>query len=313
VHPELQILDQQYRQIVAALQAGHLSEQDALGILAGMNAVDGEGAVWTIDPYSGNFVRSFPGQTPTPADPSYFIPAQLPTPPMPGFGAGGPLGTGQYPPNGGYSPHVPPSLYPPAPAPVGQRVSSSAGAGAARFGQLLGGVSSTLRGLLAGRGRTVALVVVALVVVVAMFSNRPSDDQETNGQTSPPAQDRDSPSSTFEPAPSSPLDEEPPAPVLPSAEQIQAVLLVLTAGTSEQVSALFEFDVAPGTRSAAASLLGATRAGLSLEAPDSTVARDGLAVLAVRSRNPDGSAARAWTVTLGPVPEGWRIVRVSES
>lgn len=303
MHPELQHLDQQYRQIVAALQSGHLSEQDALGVLAGMSAVDGEGAVWTIDPYSGDFVRSYPGQAPVPANPAMFVPAQLPTPPMPGFGEG--YGTA------GLSPHIPPSLHPPAPVSGFQRAGHGVGSSAAKLSQLPASFIGSLRRLVGGRGRTAILVAVAVLAVLVMFANRPGSapaDDVTFGAT---------PSSTVAPKSSSTVPtgdsstEDVQDPLLLSPEQVQAVLVVLSVGASDQITALFQFDGFPELRPEAMALLGAARAGLALETPDPASSVDGMAILVVAARYADGAVAATWVVTLAPTPEGWRIIRVA--
>ena len=57
MHPDLATLKSHYDQLLAQVQAGHFSADDALSALAGLSAQDGAGAVWKINP-QGQFTRA---------------------------------------------------------------------------------------------------------------------------------------------------------------------------------------------------------------------------------------------------------------
>ena len=168
MHPELKRIEDQYLSLVADLQAGHIGQADALAVLANLTAVDGEGWVWSIDPYSGEFLRALPGQPGAPADPSQFSVARLPVVPV------------EIPPHGTpadqVSEYLHPNLRPLPPTPVAERAVSSLSGMAGSIAGGLGDAAKPVRGLLQGRGRTVIVVVVALVLLAALFAGRPGGE-----------------------------------------------------------------------------------------------------------------------------------------
>ena len=80
LHPQLQQLEDQYNQLVDAVEAGHYSFDDALAVLHGTFVTDAAGAVWSING-DGDFVRSlYPGAPAEKTEPSQFAPDGAPAP-----------------------------------------------------------------------------------------------------------------------------------------------------------------------------------------------------------------------------------------
>lgn len=78
LHPELGQLQLKYDELVASVEQGHISYQDAMNVLNSMVALDAAGFEWRIDA-DGNFTKSFPGQQPIVSDPKTFSPAGVVT------------------------------------------------------------------------------------------------------------------------------------------------------------------------------------------------------------------------------------------
>jgi hypothetical protein len=259
MHPELQRLEQQYMNLVAELQAGHILEEDALRVLAGFTAIDGEGAVWSIDPFTGEFVRAFPNSTPTPTDPSAFAPSQLPVVPV------------RVPPHGTspdqVSPYLHPSLHPSPPAPMTERAASVLGAGAAGTAKVLGPVGGFLRRHL----RTILVPLGVLALALVLISRSPATNsvgEPSTGETLAPVVTAPPPTIVIpgapvtETTPTPPVVTAPPAPVVPDGAALDALLAVLVSGDQVALDAVLpqEQDV----RLALVGVLGAPRAGLTL-------------------------------------------------
>lgn len=87
LHPELDRLGQHYQKVVADYNAGSISYQQALEAIASATAIDADGYVWSIDPSTGQFVKSKPGASPRPADPTEFALRRVEDAP-PGFPGG---------------------------------------------------------------------------------------------------------------------------------------------------------------------------------------------------------------------------------
>jgi hypothetical protein len=175
MHPELKRIEDQYLSLVADLQAGHIGQADALAVLTNLTAVDGEGWVWSIDPYSGEFLRALPGQPGAPADPFHFSVSRLPVVPV----AVPPHGT----PADQVSEYLHPNLHPLPPTPVAERAVSSLSGMAGSIAGGLGSAAKPVRGLLTGRGRTIVVIVVSLVLIAALFAGRPGG--ESGSETAP--------------------------------------------------------------------------------------------------------------------------------
>jgi hypothetical protein len=257
MHPELQRLEQRYLGLVAELQAGHITEDDALRVLAGLTAIDGEGAVWSIDPFTGEFARAMPGATSAPVDPSRFAPAQLPVVPIHVPAHGTPLDE--------VSHYLPPSLQPLPPTPAKERATAALGAGLSGTVKALGPVGGFLRRHL----RSILVPALLLIVALVLVSRTPGSSESGEGETS-----QDTMPLVTAPAPTiiipgAPAPETTPAPApvpaapqLPDAAALEALLTLFTSGDPASLAASLPVDAA--ARVALLPVLGAPRAGFQL-------------------------------------------------
>jgi hypothetical protein len=71
LHPDLVLLRQRYDELLAYVDAGHLTAENAISTLATLTAVDSLGAEWRISA-DGTFLRNMPGAPAVPADPRQF-------------------------------------------------------------------------------------------------------------------------------------------------------------------------------------------------------------------------------------------------
>jgi hypothetical protein len=280
LHPELARLEQQYFTLAEDLRLGHVTESDALQIMGNLSAVDGEGAVWSIDPYSGDFVRGFPGSAPQPADPGLFVPAQLPpvsTPVLP---------HGTHP--GMVSEFQHPALRPLEPEPRSKKALAVVGGAAGGIGALLSRVVSGFSGLLKGRGRTVLVVLGFVVFALLLIGRAPSSGKDDSGDT-------DTGAATSVPVappvsvPDIVLPGEQPAPQPPSAEKLSVMLTALASGDAAALKPFL--PEAAMDRWPLAALLGAPRLGLQLTAAAPVVA-DGSVTIEVKAGDPAAPKAR---------------------
>jgi len=259
LHPELARLDQEYRQLVDAVNAGHLSADDAQHLLGSLVAYDGEGFEWRIDPYSGGFVRGVPNGPMQPADERLFAPSQLPPVHVPVL----PHGTSPE----MVSDHTHPALRPTPPVPTGKKVKEKS----LKAARSTGGVFGTLFGgagrLFAGRGRTVLVIGAFLLVAMLLVSRSPQGGGDTVTDPNavattllPPATivvpgvDPDPSASTTVVDPAAPT-----GPPEPSDADIANLITVLSSGN---VSALLPAD--DDGRRSLFGMLGAPRAGFEL-------------------------------------------------
>ena len=256
LHPELQRLEQQYYALGEELRAGNISQDDALRLLTTLVAVDGEGATWSVDPYSGSFLRSFHGGPPMQTDPSLFAPAQLPPVHAPVL----PHGT----PPSMVSEFQHPALRPLPPEPRAARVKDGAGRVLSGAGSLFARVLAPFGSLLSKHLRTV-LMVVAFVAVAAVMLLRSPGSPDTAEPSVVPGGATGSevtvPPATF---PEITLPGEDVAPSAVSAETIAATVSTLTSGDATALQQVLPSD--PAVRWSLSPLLGAPRVGLTLTA-----------------------------------------------
>ena len=285
LHPELAHLEQQYFALAEDLRLGHVSEADALQIMGNLSAVDGDGAVWSIDPYSGDFVRGFPGTSPHPADPGLFVPAQLPpvnTPVLP-HGA----------PSTMVSEFQHPALRPLAPEPRSTRLRGALGGVLGGFVKIISRAFAGLGGLLKGRGRTVLVVIGFLFFAVLLVGRAPSAPDNEGG--SGIGGDSTLPTTPVS-VPDILLPGEKPAPQPPSAETLTALV---TAFSSGDAAALAPFLPAEASaRWTLAPVLGASRLGLPLSVAAPVVTGEQIRV-ELTVGDPAQPTAR-WTLTVDP-------------
>jgi hypothetical protein len=166
------------------------------------------------------------------------------------------------------SEHLHPALQPLPPERPGQKVGRAVGSGLGGAAKGLGGVVGGLRGLLSGRGRTVLLLVGALVVGGAIVLGSPTQKEPEQAPVSgPPSSlitvpDISIPgeSSTVPPSSSPPLpNETSTVATVPTDEELAALASVLGAGDLAALNAVLPED--PATRISFALLLGSARLG----------------------------------------------------
>jgi hypothetical protein len=281
LHPELQRIEQQYFALAEDLRLGNISESDALAVMGNLRAVDGEGALWSIDPYSGDFVRAVPGGPAYPTDPARFAPAQLPPVDL------------QVLPHGSHPSMVSefqhPALRPLPPEPRSAKVKTSiAGSASALFsglGKMLGPVGS----LLSKHLRTVLMVLAFVTIAFVMISRSPSKEDNSPDEAAPQVTVPVS-------VPDILLPGEEPAPAPVSKTDVDALIGVLATGDAE---ALAEILPEKSAASALAPLLGAARLGLALTAGYPVAATDGTTTVAVTVGDP-AAPTETWELRISP-------------
>jgi len=319
MHPELQRIDEQYLSLYADLQAGHISQADALAVLANLTATDGEGWVWSIDPGTGNFLRGRPGEPGAPADPALFSVSRLPQVPV----VVPPHGT----PADQVSDYLHPNLRPMPPVPVSERAAQALGGAASGVVGGLGAAARPVAGLLKGRMRTLLVVLGAVLLAAALFAGRPGsgagegaesavtsvptatvptptivipgDDPDTTTSVAPVAGEGDV--VTTEPAPLAPV---------PSDEELAALLELLVAGDGAALAPLLpessreRLDLLP--------VLGAARGGFALSFGEPRQVGSEVSVT-VRAGDPE-SPVRRWGLRLRRADSGaWVFVSVARA
>lgn len=316
MHPELKRIEDQYLSLVADLQAGHIGQADALAVLANLTAVDGEGWVWSIDPSTGEFLRALPGQPGMFADPTQFNSSRLPVVPV----EIPPHGTPQH----QVSEYLHPNLRPVPPTPVTERAGQALSGVAGSIAGGLGGAAKPVRGLLKGRGRSVLVVVGALVLIAALVAGRPGggggvDSEEVSTSVATPTVP---PPTIVIPGA---VDEEPSATTVPGSEQPSTPSTLPALPTDVELSAFLDLLRSGSTEALAPRLpesqrerldllgvLGAVRGGF--EVSLGTPKASGSDVLVqVRAGSPE-SPARRWSLRLRRDDAGtWVIVAVARA
>lgn len=209
---ELEDLERQYQDLYERVQAGVLDQNEALGLLDALTAVDGQGATWKINPSAEGFLRARPGEGFTPTDPNLFAPLTYPSPAaatlppaptpwnddpfnqtsagFPGFPTdpnGFPPNTPGFPPN---TPGFPPAGFgndPAAPwggtAPANPAAKEKKKRSLPKVG-LPGGVGARWSSLTPGRKRLLVVVTVCLAVL-AFVALRPAESTSDGAAPSP--------------------------------------------------------------------------------------------------------------------------------
>lgn len=312
MHPELNRIEESYLALVADLQAGHIGQTDALAVLSGLTAVDGDGWVWSIDPYSGDFLRAMPGQPASPADPSQFVASRLPVVPV----AVPPHGT----PPDQVSEFLHPNLRPLPPSPASTRAVQALGGVAGGIAGGVGGAAKPIMGLLKGRGRTFAVIAGGILLAAALFVGRPGGAPESSTPSSiatptvPPPTIVIPGVDTSSSIPSGSAETSAPTPStlapVPSEDEVAVLLAALSTGDAATLSPLLptvereRLDLLP--------LLGAPRGGFPLSAGTPKVSGSD-ATLVVSAGNPE-RPSRRWLLRLRRSDSGaWTIVSVSRA
>lgn len=311
MHPELMRIEEQYLSLVADLQAGHIGQADALAVLANLTAVDGEGWVWSIDPSTGEFLRALPGQPGAFADPAQFSVSRLPVVPV------------EVPPHGTpahqVSEYLHPNLRPTPPAPAAERAGQALSSAAGSIVSGIGGAAKPVRGLLAGRGRSVLVILVAVVLVAALVAGRPGGGESGTDVSSssvptptvppptiviPGSEDAVSSATTVPGAVPSSL------PALPTDAELASFLELL--GSGEAAALAPRLPESQRERLELLPVLGAVRGGLALSFGAPRLSGTDVLVQ-VRAGDPE-SPLRRWSLRLRrDTAGGWVVVSVSRA
>lgn len=306
MHPELRRIEEQYLALVADLQAGHVSQADAMVVLANLTAVDGEGWVWSIDPYTGDFLRALPGQPGSPADPSAFVVSRLPVVPVEVPPHGTPMAQ--------VSEFLHPNLRPLPPAPASERAMGALSGVAGGVANGLGAAARPLAGVLRGRGRTVVVVLVAVLLVGALFTQRPGSDapESTSPEsvatpTVPPPTIVIPGAETASTVPADGASTVPPSTLAPVPTDAELAALLGLLGTGDAAALAAVLPESERERLDLLPVLGAVRAGFPLSFAAPKVSGTDATVV-VRAGDPE-APVRRWSLRLRRSPAGsWVIV-----
>ena len=215
--PELAALYEQYSQLVEAITAGTISHEDGLATLATMTAVAGDGSIWSIHT-DGEYMRARPGHPPEHTDPQLFVPAT----------AGNAPGNQHQWPSPPNQPAVQQPYQPPATRSLHETENRRS-------------VTATIGSFLGGRGRTVAVGVVA-AVLIAVFALRscggsPDTDDNSGSNGLPAAVTQPGPDPTLPETADIPQPAEPTvaAPTPPNAEAMTTIIEALSSGKPSSV------------------------------------------------------------------------------
>lgn len=316
LHPDLVRLQQQYMQLVQAVNAQTMSVDQAMASLTAMKAIDGAGYEWSYNT-NGELVRAIPGQPGQPTEPWEFSPPQLPphasdpglnnqTPFGQQFGQPAPYGPvgqpgaqqasqhGQFGPAAFPGPATTPSpvQFRPQTAGHARSLPSDMPGQQSSRGALLSNTVELLRANL----KLIAVGVVCLVlVVVGLGQLRGGDSGPTvaDAVPAPPPAPIEVP---ILPAPTVPAPDAPDGGADDSASSApdgDRVLQVFSALASADVALLEEAVVSTGsplsTRLLAAQLAGFASVGLELVADTAVPSGDGQAVQTWRVTDRDTS------------------------
>lgn len=310
LHPLLADLDTSYRKLVDDVSAGRISIEDAQIVLEHTKVADGDGALWSIDPQSGDFVRTVPGQQSTFADPQMFVGAVLP--PIPFNGPEQFTGIPQGHP-GAYA--GPPSLAPVAPDSALTKLKNKRSARQPSSGAAL----TKAKGMFKGKTRSLIIPGVAVIVLLYIVLGK---DASSGGNTSLEKPNQTGVSSTTMPVPVTisvpgvavvptlpPVD--PNAPVVvsaaPTAKNLSSINATLTSGKILAVNKLTNNDV--DVLKDVLGLLGSKRAGFKLSFGECLPVEQNW-VCSVVGENTDGETV-SWDISLRMLDANWVITKAA--
>ena len=308
LHPLLADLDTSYRKLVDDVSAGRISIEDAQIVLEHTKVADGDGALWSIDPQSGDFVRTVPGQQSTFSDPQMFVGAVLP--PIPFNGLEQFTGIPQGHP-GAYA--GAPSLAPVAPDSALTKLKKKRSARQPSSGAAL----TKAKGILKGKTRSFIVPGLALILVVYIVLG--GDD---SGDTSGEKPIQSGVSSITMPVPVTisvpgvavvptlpPVD--PNAPVVvsaaPTAKNLNNISMTLTSGKILAVTKLTNNDV--DVLKGVLGLLGSKRAGFKLSFGECLPVEQNW-VCSVIGENTNGETI-SWDLSLFMLDTDWIITKTT--
>lgn len=306
LHPLLEDLDRSYRALVDDVSAGRISIQDAQIVLEHTQVADGDGAMWSIDPQSGDFVRTVPGQQGTFADPQMFIGAVLP--PIPFNGPEQFTGIAQGHP-GAYS--GPPSLAPVAPESTFTKLKKKKKDRKPSSGAALAKVTGIFKGKVRSVVIPAAVVLLVLYIVLGGGESTPSDDSAESASISstiPVPVTISVPGvpvvPTIPPAdPNMPVITAP----IPTAKNLTAINTTLASGKIAAINKLTGNDV--DVLKDMLGILGSKRAGFGLSFGECLpVEQD--AVCPLVGENIEGETV-TWNLFLRNLEDTWTVVKVT--
>jgi hypothetical protein len=226
IHPELNRILDEYNNIAENYERGAIDLADATSSIGQLQVVDGQGWVWGIDPNTGSFIRSSPGQSdPQPADPENFSPSQIPFSGSqgPSPAASPPWATPSSDPHDAWTPPPPPSRRgSPSRSP---RESSRAQSSGSFFTQ---------------NRRTIIIAAVVVIVLILVLVGRKSPGTTTTS-TLPPVTTTSAPTTSTTTTTIAPLSPGTPS----SAEMLQDISGISQGPTS--ISDVTNYVWHPGT------------------------------------------------------------------
>lgn len=296
LHPDLHRLQQQYLQLVQAVNDQTMSVDQAMATLQALKVIDGAGYEWAYTP-AGQLTRAVPGQGGQPAEPWEFTTPQLPPhasdPGLAQMGGGTPFPppypdhSGSYPPQQapGYPPQQAPG-YSQLGGPPTRSLPSSLPNGQGKAHSALVG---RLTGLLRLHGKLIGVgAACVMLLVVGLGQLRGVDSGPTVADAVPvnppaPVEIPVIPAPVPAPQPEGGTGSEPEQETAPelAAPDGDRVIAVLTALRSAQVELLEDTVVTAGSRLSsrllAAQLSGFPAVGLELVADPAAPSGEGLA------------------------------------
>ncbi len=310
LHPLLADLDISYRKLVDDVSAGRISIEDAQIVLEHTKVADGDGALWSIDPQSGDFVRTVPGQQGTFADPQMFVGAVLP--PLPFNGLEQFTGIPQGHP-GAYD--GPPSLAPVAPDSTVTKIKKRKAARQPSSGAAL----AKAKGIFKGKTRSLAVPVLALIVMLYLvLGGDGSSEENTSGEnpgssevvgsTLPVPVTISVPGVAVVPT-LPPVDSNAPVVVsaAPTAKNLGNIDTTLTSGKITAINKLTDNDV--DVLKEVLGILGSKRAGFALSFGECTPVEQNW-VCSLVGENTDGETI-SWDLSLRMTDGNWVIVQAT--
>lgn len=310
LHPLLADLDTSYRKLVDDVSAGRISIEDAQIVLEHTKVADGDGALWSIDPQSGDFVRTVPGQQSTFADPQMFVGSVLPPIPFNGPEEFTGIPDGH---PGAYA--GPPSLAPIAPDSTITKLKKKKAARQPSSGAAL----TKAKGMFKGKIRSLVIPGIAIIVVLYIIVG---GDASSGGDTSGEKPNQSGVINSTIPVPVTisvpgvavvptlpPVD--PSAPVVisvaPTVKNLTSISTILTSGKVAAVGKLVDNDVA--VLKDVLGLLGSKRAGFKLSFGECLPIEQNW-VCSIVGEHTDGETI-SWDLSLRMLDKDWIITKAT--
>jgi len=300
--PHLSQIEQTYMELVASVQNQHMTPEVAEEHLKKIKVIDGDGVEWSMNA-RGEFLSAPPGQDPVPTDPARYAPMRVPGqgPVVSSVEDGGVFPQHSYPDATATARGGPAYGFEPE-----HSLNSSGAAGS--IGGKFSGFTAFLLMMLRGKLRTVLVVAGALVIGGILLSMR-GGSSETNGETptvTPGVEESENgtePGTGDIPAPDPDIEPF-------TLDRANAFVSALQSASSEDVVTYFYFENNPNLRIDALELLGATRAGLTLNI-ENFQREDSNHVLLQVGAYRGSNLLRVYNLRIQPVGQFYYITEVS--